>query len=98
MNFIEKLQNKPKKIRTLILWVSSGIVMLIVVSIWLCCFSTNNNDGNMKSNFKKTELPSLLESIKQDFLIFKEKISASLKEIKEQTTKLEELDEGQEAE
>jgi flagellar basal body-associated protein FliL len=96
MNFIEKLQNKPKKTRILILWISSGFAMLVVILFWVCFFTGNNVSKNAESDLEKTELPSLFESAKQDFLIFKEKIGASLKEIKEQETKLEELNEEQE--
>lgn len=98
MDFIEKLQSKPKKTKVLILWVSSGFVMLIIIAIWLFSFSVNSEKKNVGDDLKKTELPSLFESLKQDFSIFKEKISAGLKEIKTSVDQVEQNNEGQETE
>jgi hypothetical protein len=93
MNFIEKLQNKPKKTRILILWLASIFVMIVIIIIWLFSFSKNTNNQNAKDELNKTELPSLFETIKSDFSAIKQNISGSLKEIK---TEVEQVDEGQE--
>jgi flagellar basal body-associated protein FliL len=93
MDFIEKLQNKPKRTRILILWLASALVMIIIVIIWLFTFSRNTNNQNAKNELKKTELPSLFETIKNDFSAIKQNISGSLKEIK---TEVEQVDEGEE--
>ncbi len=90
MSFIEKLQNKPKKTRVLILWLSSALVMVIIVIIWLFSFSRNANNQNAKNELEKTKLPSLFETIKNDFSTIKQNINASLKEIK---TKVEQTNE-----
>jgi hypothetical protein len=95
MSFIEKLQNKPKGTRILILWSASAFVMIIIVIIWLSSFSRNLNNQNAKNELEKTKLPSLFESIKSDFSAVKQNISASLREVKDQTN-LEQLNEGQE--
>lgn len=83
MKFIEKLQEKSRSTRLLILWLASFLVMVIIIAIWLFSFS--------KPHFQKTEkeikvsnLPSLFESIEKDFSILKQKLEASLKNIYEQ--------------
>jgi hypothetical protein len=98
MNFIEKLQNKPKKTRILILWISSGMVMIIIVTLWLVSFSRHAETKNINGALDETKLPSLWESFKQDFSSIKTNISAGLRDLNEQTTKLEELNEGQKTE
>lgn len=35
INFIEKLQKKPKHIRTQIMWLCVSVCMIVVVGIWL---------------------------------------------------------------
>jgi hypothetical protein len=93
MDIIEKLQNKPKKTRVLILWISSGFVMLVIILIWLFSFSGSNDSKDVSDDLEKTKLPSLFESMKQDFSIFKEKLSASFKEIKTKTEEVEQQSE-----
>jgi len=82
MNFIEKLQNKPKRTRILILWLASALVMLVIIVFWLFSFSKNTNNQNAKNELNKTQLPSLFESIKSDFSAVKQNVSASLNKIK----------------
>ncbi len=98
MNFIEKLQNKPKKTRIMILWLASGLIMTIIIVFWIFSFSLNTNKQNAKDAINKTELPSLFETIKNDISAVKQNVTASLREIKDQTNleDLQELNEGQE--
>ncbi|MFA5300050.1 MAG: hypothetical protein WC389_17825, partial [Lutibacter sp.] len=93
MDIIEKLQNKPKKTRVFILWLASAFVMIIVIIVWLLSFSGNTNKENAKNDLTRTELPSLFESIKQDFSTFKQKISEGFKEIKTKTEEVEQQSE-----
>jgi len=84
MNFIDKLQNKPRGFRVLIMWVATVVIMIIIVIIWLFSFSRNINNKN-NSGLEQTKLPSLFESLKQDFSTLKQGLNASLKDIKSTT-------------
>lgn len=79
IEFIKKIQQKPKSTRLLILWVSSVIVVLIIIIIWIFTFPKNTN--NKKSELVETQLPSLIKTIKDDFSSVKENIGASIKGI-----------------
>jgi flagellar basal body-associated protein FliL len=82
MSLIEKIQNQSKKKRLLILWVSTAAIMIIVLLVWF--FSFSRNLSKSKENSKGAEagnLPSLFESIKKDFSVFKGFFDASVKEI-----------------
>jgi len=93
MSFIENLQNKPRKTRLLILWTASISVMLVIIVVWLASFSQNSKPADTKDELEQTQLPSLFESFKQDISTFKEALDASVNEIEEQTSSIE--DEGQ---
>ncbi|GAG13830.1 unnamed protein product, partial [marine sediment metagenome] len=47
MNFIEKLQNKPRYIRVQVLWISVILVMSIILFFWLI---------SLNYSFKSSEL------------------------------------------
>ncbi len=90
MNFLKKLQQKPKKTKVLILWISSAIVMMLIISVWLFIFPRNTDKKDFSNDLEKTNLPSLFESFKQDFSALKQKFNADLKEV---TTEVEKIDE-----
>lgn len=80
-NLIKKVQKKPRSTRLLILWLGSFLVMAIIIAIWLASFSRSNfQEAEVK--IEGSNLPSLFESIEKDFSIFKQKLEASLKEIR----------------
>lgn len=75
--FIQNLQNKPEPTKKLILWLSTGVIMLIIGSGWVVSFQAgstvsmgpaqsqqqqNNNFGNIFKSFKK-DMASLKEII-----------------------------------
>ena len=91
MNFIDKLQNKPRGVRVVIMWVSSAVVMIIIIIIWLFSFSKNVSNKN-NNGLEQTKLPSLFETLKQDFSTLKQGLNANLKDIKSTTQKIENLD------
>lgn len=80
MSFIEKLQNKSKTTKTLILWLATGSIMAIIVIVWIFSFS-HRAKINIKENVENTKIPSLFESLGRDFTIFKQGLEASLKNI-----------------
>lgn len=82
MNFIKKIQQKPRSTRVFILWLSVVLVMIVIVAIWLFSFSYSNYSQKTEKGIKRTELPSLFESIKIDFSSLKQGLEASLKELK----------------
>ncbi len=76
--FINNLQNQPKNKKLLILWVSTATVMILIIVIWLFFFSKNTEKEFRNS--KTEDFPSLFESIKKDFSVFKEVIGASIQQ------------------
>jgi len=88
MSFIEKLQNKSKTTKTLILWLATGLIMAIIVVAWIFSFS-HSRKINIKENTENTKIPSLFESLGRDFTIFKQGLEASLKNIKSESNELE---------
>ena len=81
MKLIEKLQKKPRSTRLLILWLTTFLVMLIIIIIWLFGFSRDLAFKETEKENEAENLPSLFESIKKDFSIFKQGLEASLKSI-----------------
>lgn len=81
MNFIEKLQKKSRSSRILIMWLASFLIMAIVILIWLSSFSRSLNPKEIKKETEKTSLPSLFESLRKDFSIFKQNLKANIKDI-----------------
>ena len=90
MNFLKNLQQKPKKTKVLILWISSAIVMILIVFVWFFVFLRSTDKKDPVNDLEKTNLPSLFESFKQDFSALKQKFNASLKAI---TTQVENINE-----
>lgn len=80
-NFIKKIQQKPRSVRLFILWLSTALVMIMIIAIWLFSFSRSLHSGKTKEEAKKTNLPSLFESMRRDFSTFKQELEASLKNI-----------------
>jgi hypothetical protein len=89
MSFIDNLQKKSPRIKTVILWAASALVMIIIVLIWLANFSKSIKP---KEGFEQTQLPSLFKSIGKDISTLKQGLDASIKEIKDQTNQLESAD------
>jgi uncharacterized membrane protein YvbJ len=90
INLIKKIQQKPRSTRTLILWLSTILVMIVIIAIWLFSFSRNLRSKKTGTEIETTNLPSLFESLKKDFSSFKQGLEASLKNIN-----LEQDNEGQ---
>ena len=75
MNFIEKLQNKPRHLRVQMLWISVILVMSIILFFWLI---------SLNYSFKSSEtVPSLFGTLKEDFSLFKKSLQAGIKGIME---------------
>lgn len=89
INFIEKIQKKPRYVRIQILWISVFISMLIIVSLWVISFKysfeapqTAQEDSEGLKQIKE-KLPSLGQ-------VFKASIDSFFRE----TEKLENLDQA----
>jgi len=88
MSLIEKIQNQPRRKRLVILWVSTGAVMLVIAAVWLFSFSRSLEKNNQSKQVVNTQekkegssLPSLFESLKKDFSDLKNMFRAGVKEI-----------------
>lgn len=85
IDFIEKIQKKPRHVRIQILWLSVFVCMLIIVSLWVVSFKYNNflpvenqkasisGEINQSLERAKKEIPSLKEAIKDSVSVFFEK-------------------------
>jgi len=85
IDFIEKIQQKPRHVRIQILWLSVFVCMLIIVSLWVVSFKYNNflpvenqkasisGEINQSLERAKKEIPSLKEAIKDSVSVFFEK-------------------------
>jgi len=80
-NFINEIQKKPRSTRLLILWLTTFLVMIIIVMIWI--FSLSAGSISKESNQKEDtdNIPSLFENIRKDFSVLKQRLEASVKDI-----------------
>lgn len=78
--FINKIQNKPRSSRLLILWLATFLIMIIVIAIWLFTFSKNFKPVEPTEE-SLNEFPSLFESIGKDFSVFKQGLKANIQGI-----------------
>ncbi len=94
-DFLEKIRNKPRHIRTQIMWGCVVISMLLVVGFWSLSFKASINNLTNESipekeitdSFQriKENTPTLLGSIKSSF-------SAFWKDLKEKDNQVDQLD------
>jgi hypothetical protein len=100
INFLEKIQTKPRYIRMQILCAAVFIIMFCLVSWWVISlkssFSSISESGDQQIEQIKEEMPSIRESFKASIGSFFEKTNEIFKEaeeeiIEEETTKTEEL-------
>jgi len=76
---IEKIQNQPRRNRLLILWCSTVLLMAIIVGIWFLSFHQTIEEAKSKKSSSEG-FPSLFESIKKDFSVFKQVFGASIRQ------------------
>lgn len=86
MSFIEKLQNKPRYIRVQILWISVILTMIIIILLWLFFLSSSLGPSKNKEKFsqEKQSIPSLFETLKEDFSTFKKSLETSIDKLLKQ--------------
>ena len=72
INFIQKIQQKPRYVRLQILWLAVFICMFFIVSLWIVSLKYSLPDATAK----KTEGP--LEGLKRETLSLKETFKASI--------------------
>ena len=74
-DFLEKIQNKPRHVRVMIMWVGVAIFMTFFLILWAATLDFGQNNKNLASEnqFKqetqlfpeiKSEVPSLWQSLK----------------------------------
>ncbi|MFH1460931.1 MAG: hypothetical protein ABIF84_00705 [Patescibacteria group bacterium] len=86
VNFIEKLQNKPRYVRIQILWLSVFICMLIIVSLWVISFKYSQSVAEKP---KDGQVSQSLNQLKQDTLSLKDAFKASINAFFEDDLELE---------
>ena len=90
MDFLEKLQNKPRYIRLQILWLSVAVFMFIIVSFWVTSLryslsvkvekSETTEQISQSTKELKKEIPSLMGTLKASLGAFFEKNPEVIKE------------------
>jgi len=82
IEFIQKLQDKPRHVRIQILWLSVFVSMIIIISLWVISLKDSLSDKaeEKKSdelvqslNKAKEQIPSLIDSFKASIGSFFEK-------------------------
>ncbi|MFH1551743.1 MAG: hypothetical protein ABIC36_02600 [bacterium] len=77
INFIEKIQQKPRYVRIRILWISVFVCMIVVVSAWV--FSLKISFSSFNQGIKITnEVSEPLNKIKDDTISLKDAFKASI--------------------
>lgn len=80
--FIKEIQQKSRSTRLLVLWLATFLIMIVIIVIWLASFSKSFQINETKEETEVTNLPSLFKSIEKDFSLFKQKLEASIGNIK----------------
>jgi len=96
IDFIEKIQNKPRHIRLQILWLSVFISMLIITSLWVVSLKISlsiDDKSNISEN--KQDIDNDMVSLKD---AFKASISAFFEKEDEEDAKQTEFQSGVEVE
>ena len=78
MNFLKKLQNKPKYIRIQILWISVILVMIIISLFWLSGLERDLSCAKPKITKQEASTLSVFTVIKDDISLFVKKIKAQI--------------------
>lgn len=80
MNFIERLQNKPRHIRVQMLWISVILVMSIILFFWLISLNYSFKSSELEQTLPEEKtVPSLFGTLKEDFSLFKKSLQAGIK-------------------
>ncbi|MBI4708646.1 MAG: hypothetical protein HY764_00340 [Candidatus Portnoybacteria bacterium] len=80
-DYLEKLQNKPKPVRVLILWISVSACMIVILSFWVASLTSNMPSQNLSKKEAgdqssqntqslsdiKEQIPTLWQSLKASF-------------------------------
>ena len=98
IDFIQKLQNKPRYLRVQILWISVVLVMIIIISFWVGSLRNSFPNTAEETKFKEItqELPSLKDAFKASIGVFfeddsEEVTEESIKQTQENIFQLEKI-------
>jgi len=82
MNFIKKLQNRPRYVRIQILWISVVLVMVIIFSLWTVYLKlslrASESEQKLQAQTEGQSIPSLFDTLKEDFSILKNNLQAGV--------------------
>lgn len=73
IDFIQKIQAKPRPVRVAILYLSVFVSMLIIVPLWLVSFHHEPSEPKIEEELPDLDIPSLTESLKSSISAFFEK-------------------------
>jgi len=83
MNFLKKLQNKPKYIRIQILWISVILIMIIISFFWLSSLERNLSRSEPKIINQEANTLSVFTVIKEDISLFAKKLKVQINKFKQ---------------
>ncbi len=102
IDFIQKIQKKPRHVRVQFLWLAVFVSMIIIVSLWVVTLkgSLSNKEEETKSdelveslNDVKEQIPSLLDSLKANVgSLFEKDVELENQLIKETSPMNEEME------
>jgi len=67
MKFLEKIREKPRGARVMILWISVSVSMIIILSVWIGLLTNSINMKNSAGITAGLNLPSIKEFLKSTF-------------------------------
>lgn len=89
IDFIEKLQKKPRQVRVQILWLAVFISMIIIGSLWLISFRYSSKKAAQNPSLPE-EVSSSLKEIKGQIPQIEDNLGAALKNLFEESASQEE--------
>ncbi len=95
IDFIQKLQARPRYVRIQVLWLSVFICMFLIVSLWVFSFKSSSSvadqeteeTGGMVQSLKQVreDVPSLMQAFKASISsFFEEDLAEELEELNNQ--------------
>lgn len=103
LRLIEKIQNKPRRFRVQILWLSVFVCMFLIVSLWLSSLKKSSNLSQNKE--ESDQVDQILDQVKKGVPSLKQAFQASigaffkqdLEQIEQESEELDQVDQQKEA-
>lgn len=77
IEFIEKLQKKPRYVRVRIMWAAVAVCMIFVFVFWICLLKKNLEKQTVQIASKE-EIPNAINQLKEDLPTLWQSLSAGI--------------------